>query len=131
MFLTSDDSHARFLNFVSAEHFQKILNAQHDKIQYTIERENKDKVLEFLDIKVINNGIGKYEFDIFRKKAITDVQVKPESSHDPRILRGIFKGFVHRALSICSDKYIDKDLDFLTNTFVENGYQHHDLLKNN
>ena len=82
-----------------------------------------------MDIKVINNGTGKYEFDIFRKKAITNVQVKPESSHDPRILRGITKGFVHRALSICSDKYIDKELDFLTNTFVENGYQHRDLLK--
>ena len=82
-----------------------------------------------MDIKVINNGTGKYEFDIFRKKAITNVQVKPESSHDPRILQGIFKGFVRRALSMCSDKYIDKELDFLTNTFVENGYQHHDLLK--
>ena len=75
---------------MSAENFQKTLNAQHDKIQYTIERENEDKVLEFLDIKVINNGIGKYEFDIFRKKAIINVQVKPEFSHDPRILRGIF-----------------------------------------
>ena len=108
-----NDSHARFPNFVSAENFPKISNAQHDKIQYTIERENEDKVLEFLYIKVINNGTGKYEFDIFRKKAITNVQV-PESSHDPGILRGIFKGFLHRALSICSDKYIDKELDFLT-----------------
>ena len=32
-----DDSHARFPNFVSAENFQQILNAQHDKIQYIIE----------------------------------------------------------------------------------------------
>ena len=41
-----DDSHARFPNFVSAENFQKILNAQHDKIQYTIERENNIQLKE-------------------------------------------------------------------------------------
>ena len=71
-------------------------NAQHDKIQYRIERENQDKVLEFLDIKVIYNETGKYEFNIFRMKAISNVQVQPESesSHDPRIIGGIFKGFV-------------------------------------
>ena len=59
----------------------------------------------------------------------TNVQVKAESSHDPRFLQGIFNGFVHHALSMCSDKYIDKELDFLRNTFIENGYQHHDLLR--
>ena len=46
-----------------------ILNKQH-KIQYTIDKEDENKVLQFLDIKVINNGTGKYEFD-YRKDAIT------------------------------------------------------------
>jgi hypothetical protein len=124
-----DDSHARFQKLECAERFQKILNAQNPKIQYTMDKEDENKVLEFLDIKIINNGTGKYEFDIFRKQAITNVQVKPQSSHDPRILRGIFKGFVHRAISICSENYIDKELDFLVTVFVENGYQQHDLLK--
>ena len=124
-----DDSHARFNDNDSAEAFQRILNRQHEKIQYTIDYEKENKVLEFLDIKVINNGMGKYEFDIHRKNAITNVQVKPESSHDPGILQGVFKGFVHRAIKICSERYIDSELNFLKHVFVENGYKETDLCK--
>ena len=98
-------------------------------IQYTIEKENDAKELQFLDIKVINNGTGKYEFNIFRKNAITNVQVKPDSSHDPRILRGVFKGFVYRAVNICSEKYLNQEIDFLINIFVENGYNKDELQK--
>ena len=124
-----DDSHARFLSFTLADCFLEILNKQHQKRQYTIERENDNKELQFLDIKVKNNGTGKYEFDIFRKNAITNVQVKPNSSHDPTVLKGIFKGFVYRALTICSEKYIENELMFLVDTFVENGYQRDNLQK--
>ena len=123
-----DDSHARFKNNNSAVMFQNILNNQHKDIQYTIDLE-KDKTLEFLDIRIINNGTGKYDFDIHRKGAITNVQVKPESSHDPKILQGIFKGFIHRALTICSAKYVEAELNFLTQVFVENGYQEKKLKK--
>ena len=59
---------------------------------------------------------------MFRKNAITNVQVKPTSSHDPTILNGIFKGFVNRAIKICSEKYLTEELKFLSDTFVENGY---------
>ena len=55
------------------------------------------------------------------KKPITNVQVKPESSHDPRVLKGIFKGFVHRALRICSEKFLTEEIEFLINVFTENG----------
>ena len=79
-------------------------------------------------MKIKHNGNGKYEFDVFRKQAITNVQVKPSSSHDPRILKGIFKGFVYRAFTICSESYIDQELNFLLNVFIENGYDE-ELLK--
>ena len=124
-----DDSHSRFDKITSADKFLEVLNKQHTKIQYTIEKENEDKELQFLDIKIINNGTGKYEFDVFRKNAITNVQVKPESSHDPQILKGIFQGFLYRAKSICSEKYFTQEVDFLVNVFVENGYKRDDLLK--
>ena len=77
---------------------------------------------------MINNGIGKYECDVYRKDAITNVQVKPKSCHDPRIVQGIFKGFVHRAM-ICSDKYIKDELTYLKNVFVENGNKENILRK--
>ena len=60
----------------------------------------------YSSLMVINNGTEKYEFDVYRKDAIMNVQVKAKSCHDPRILQGIFKGFVHRAMIIWSDKYI-------------------------
>ena len=124
-----DDSHGRFDCFTSADSFLEVLNNQHPKIQYTIEKENAKKELQFLDLKIINNGAGKYEFDIFRKNAITNVQLKPESSHDPQILRGVFKGFVHRAISVCSQKYLNQEVNFLINVFVENGYKRDELQK--
>ena len=124
-----DDSHSRFQEMDSADRFLEILNKQHPKIKYTIEKETDEKELQFLDIRIMNKGTGKYEFDVFRKNAITNVQVKPQSGHDPRILRGIFKGFLNRALSICSRKYIDNEMEFLVNIFVENGYKRDDLEK--
>ena len=94
-----DDSHARFNNIDCAIEFQNILNKQY-KVKYTIHKEDENKVLQFLDIKVINNGTGKYEFDIYRTDAITNVQVKPKSCHDRIMLQCIFKVFVHRAITI-------------------------------
>ena len=63
-----DDSHSRFKTTNNADQFLEVLNKQHPKIKYTIERENEEKELHFLDMKVMNKGNGKYEFDIFRKK---------------------------------------------------------------
>ena len=86
----------------------RFLNRQDHRVQYTMEKESVDKSLEFLDIKIMNKGNGKYEFDVHRKKAITNVQIKPSSCHDPKIIIGVFKGFVNRALKICSSIYISR-----------------------
>jgi len=116
-----DDSHARFQSDEEATRFLDILNAQDTSIQYTVERES-DEGLNFLDVNIKNNGTGRYEFSIHRKKAITNVQIKPSSCHDPKVLKGVFTGFVHRAFSNCSPQHIEQELDFLVNVFVENGY---------
>ena len=55
--------------------------------------------------------------------------MKPTSGHDPKIMTGAFKGFVHRALKICSENYIEQELEFLVNVFIENGYQESNLRK--
>ena len=77
----------------------------------------------------MNNKEGKYEFKIHRKNAITNVQLKPTSSHDPKVLRGTFTGFVNRAFSICSEKHVKEETNFLVTTFVENGYDEKELKK--
>ena len=124
-----DDSHTRFETLSSSCRFKDILNKQDERVQYTMQVETEDKELEFMDIETKNNRQGSYDFKVFRKNAITNVQVKPTSSHDPKILNGIFKGFVHRAYKICSEQYLTSELEFLINVFVENGYDERTLRK--
>ena len=116
-----DDSHARFDSDEQADKFLEILNTQDESIKYTIERES-DEGLNFLDVNIKNNGQGKYEFAIHRKNAITNVQIKPSSCHDPKVLKGVFKGFIDRAFNICSQQHVEQELEFLVNVFAENGY---------
>ena len=118
-----DDSHDRFVERANANEFLSILNSIDPKIQYTMEFETEDKILNFLDVKVKNTGRGSYEYSVHRKAAITNVQVKSTSCHYEGTLNGIFKGFIHRAKSICSPKHLKAELEFLTQVFVSNGYE--------
>ena len=81
-----DDSHARFPNIDQAEKFKDVLNKQNKNIQYTIEHEIKSKALNFLDILIINTLKGKHDFNIHRKNAITNIQIKPTFSHNPSLI---------------------------------------------
>lgn len=124
-----DDSHSRFEIMNQASRFLIELNSQDERVQYTMETEAEDKSLAFLNVNSRNTGEGSYEFKIHRKKAITNVQVRPESGHDPNILSGIFKGFVHQALKICSPLHLEDELEFLVGVFKENGYDEKTLRK--
>ena len=118
-----DDTHDRFNNKEKSEEFLKILNDQEPRIKFEAEYENENKELNYLDIKIINTNEGNYDFLIHRKDAITNIQIKPESCHDDKIKDGVFKGFISRAKSVCSTKYIKQEIEFITNVFVENGYE--------
>ena len=67
-----DDTHARFTSKEQSREFQNILNKQDEHNQFTIEDENEEKCLNFLDIKIKNNN-GRFEFDVHRKPALTNV----------------------------------------------------------
>ena len=95
-----DDSHARFNNREQSLQFLDILNSQDPSIQYTIEFENENKQLSFLDVTITNTGNNSYDFKIFRKTSITNVQIKPKSNIAPHIAMGVFKGFLSRACKI-------------------------------
>ena len=72
-----DDRHARFNNREQLLQFLDILASQDPSIQYTIEFENENKQLNFLDITITNTSNNSYDFKIFRKTSITIVQIKP------------------------------------------------------
>ena len=117
-----DDTHDRFSSKEKSEEFLNILNDQEPRIKFEAEYENENKELNYLDIKIINTKERSYEFKIHRKDAITNVQIKTESCHDNKVKYGVFKGFLSRAKAICSPKYIKEEIEFITNVFVENGY---------
>ena len=83
-----DDSHARFERAEDVDKFLVELNSQDPKIQYTVEKEEKGQ-LPFLDFNICNNRQGHYEFKVFRKDAITNVQIKPNSSINPATVRSV------------------------------------------
>ena len=124
-----DDSYDRFGTKRKCEKFHAILNSIEPEIQFTVDYEDDNKILNFLDTTIINNGTGKYEFKIHRKNAITNVQLKPNSCHDDQVKYGVFKGFIHRAMVICSEPYLEEELEFLINIFIENGYNEKILRK--
>ena len=122
-----DDSHARFNNREQSLQFLDILNSQDPSIQYTIEFENENKQLKFLDVTITNTGNNSYDFKIFRKTSITNVQIKPNSNIAPHIAMGVFKGFLSQAYKICTEKYLQSETNFLIDTFTENGHNRNTL----
>ena len=79
-------------------------------------------------INITNTIDNKYEIKVHRKNAITNIHIKLKSCIDPNIIKSVFKGFLHRAHSICSETYI-KEEKFLIDMFVETGHNKQ-LLKN-
>ena len=44
---------------------------------------------------------------------------------------GVFNGFLSRAYKICTEKYLQNKVDFLTDIFKENGYNRNMLININ
>ena len=114
-----DDSHARFGSRSNVTEFLCVLNSQDPQIQYTKEYENEHKELDFLVVTIKNSSNQSHDFAVHRKPAITNVQIKPRSNICPNIAMGIFKGFLSRALHICSENYFSQEVDFLINVFAQ------------
>ena len=88
-----DDSHARFGSRNNSTELLNVLNSQDPQIRYTIEYENYHEKLNVLDVTIKNNLDQSYDFAVYRKPAITNVQIKPHSNICPNIAMGIFKEY--------------------------------------
>ena len=71
-----------------------------------------------MDVAIKNNLNQSYDFAVYHKPAITNVQIKPHSNICPSITMEVFKGFLSRALHICSENYLAQEIS----VFAENGY---------
>ena len=72
--------------------------------------ENEHKELNVLDVTLKNNLNESNDFAVYRKPAITNVQIKPHSNICPNIAMGVFNGFLSRALHICSKNYLAQEI---------------------
>ena len=113
-----DDTHAWFTSKEQSCEFQNILNIQGKHIQFIIEDENDEKCLNFLHIEIKNNN-GRYEFDVHRKPALTNVQIKPHSCIPPGLITSMFKEFLARVTKICSEKYLKAEIENVTDHPLE------------
>ena len=105
-----DDSHVWFGSRKNATEFFNVLNSQDLQIQHSIEYENENKELNFLDVTIKNNLNQSYDFTVYHKPIITNVQIKPHSNICPNIAMRVFKGFLSRALHICSENYWTQEI---------------------
>ena len=113
-----DNSHARFQNMSHANKFLQILNKQDPVIKYTAEFEDHKHSLNFPDINITNNTTNrKYKCKVHRKDAVTNIHIKPNLCIDPSITKSVFKGFLRRAHTICSEKCIKEEMQFFVNMF--------------
>ena len=91
------------------------------QIKYTIEYENEHKELNFLDIIINNNLNQSDDFAVYRKPAITNVQIKAHSNICPSIAMEVFKRVFFTSTSHLFRKLFSAR-DFLINVFAENGH---------
>ena len=75
----------------------------------------------YLNLFITNNGTDSYDFKIFRKPAITNVEIKSNSNMSPNVYASVFKGFLSRVYKICSKRYIDEEIQFLMDVFTQKG----------
>ena len=63
------------------------------------------------------------------EKQIKNVQIKPNSNIAPHIAMGVLKGFLSRTYKICTEKHLQREIDFLIDIFTENGHSRNTLTK--
>ena len=108
-----DGSQARFNGRGKPLRFLDILNSEDPSMEYTTEFDFVNKQLSVLDVTITNTCKNSYDFKIFQKTSIRNVQMKSSSSIAPHIAMGVFKGFLSLAYKICTEKYLQSEIDFL------------------
>ena len=78
--------------------------------------------MNLFDANIFNKLNHSYDFAVYRKLGITNVRIKTHSNICPNKTMGVFKGFLSRALNICSQKFLAQEIAFLINVFGENGH---------
>ena len=83
--------------------------------------------LPFLDIDVYKKTTGSLGHKVYRKPTHTNRYLHPLSHHHPAHKHSVLSSRVHRAHALCDHESLSQELDFLTTTFKQNGYNDHQI----
>ncbi|XP_045463794.1 uncharacterized protein LOC123673353 [Harmonia axyridis] len=103
------------------DEIQQIFNSYDPHIQFTIEREDENKTVPFLDTKVcrINNTI---KLDWYRKNSASNKFINYQSEHPIQVKINCVKEMKARIKNICHPDLVDANLKKLYRIFQENSY---------
>ena len=98
------------------------LNEQHPRITFTMERENDGK-MPFMDVLFTRGEEDKLDRAVYRKPTHTGRCLSFDSHHPASVNRGIVRGFVNRAIKVCSDEESKKvEIEHIMGEMQGNGY---------
>ena len=103
------------------ERFLPYINSINRNLQFTNEIEDNG-TLCYLDIKILRQEDGTFNFAIYRKTSNTGRLLDYESYASGIQKINVIKFLVQRALKICSDTELSRELDFITDTLKKNGF---------
>ena len=104
------------------ERFHQHLNQQNPSIKFTMEEEERENQLPFLDVLVRREDHHLWT-SIYRKPTHTDRYINFNSHHHSRILRGTVQCLRYRAHNVCDTSSSQTaELKHLHNVFAMNGY---------
>jgi hypothetical protein len=110
-----------------AEAFNQCLNSVHPRVKFTRESEENNKIA-FLDVLITREENGQLSTQMYRKPTNTNVIIKPQSAHDPRIHTASFKGELCRAHRLCtSSTQTQREIDYILNVYEDNGHNRKQL----
>lgn len=97
-------------------------NRFNEHIKFTIESEDEDRSVPFLDTKVIRTSTNMVILDWYKKPTSSGRYVHFESSHPLRQKINLILEMKNRITKISHPTFIEKNLNLLKTTFIENGY---------
>jgi len=104
----------------SLDQILHVFNAQHKRLQFTIETEI-DKRISFLDLTFINKD-GKLIFDIFHKPTFSGRYLSYYSHHPVNHKKGVIFGMTDKIIKLSHPSYHQKNLTETINLLLKNGY---------
>jgi len=101
--------------------FLNHLSGLHNKIQFTMEIEEEEGHLAFLDIDIYRKTDSSLGHKVYRKPTHTNLYLHQNSLHHPANKQSVLASLIHRAKALCDQDSLTQELEFLTTVFKDNG----------